>query len=70
MQETTGDKTQDDLSGRISPHELMSEKVVQLMLSRLPEDRAAKFSPAIRSMQEAINRHWQELEHLIHTKVG
>ena len=43
-------------------NELLDEKVIQMIISR--SEKADKYSTAIASMKEAINRHWRDLEEL------
>ena len=51
-----------------SPHtyELLDEKVISMIISR--SEKAEKYSTAVLSMKNAINRHWQELEKLRKSK--
>ena len=43
-------------------NELLDEKVIHMIISR--SEKAEKYSTAVTSMKEAINRHWRELEDL------
>ena len=43
-------------------NELLDEKVIHMIISR--SEKAEKYSTAVTSMKEAINRHWRELEEL------
>ena len=47
-------------------NELIDDKVIHLLISR--SDKAEKYSCAVQSIRQAINRHWQELEELRRTK--
>ena len=43
-------------------NELLDEKVIHMIISR--SEKAEKYSTAVASMKEAINRHWRDLEEL------
>ena len=43
-------------------NELLDDKVIHMIISR--SEKAEKYSAAVASMKEAINRHWRELEEL------
>ena len=47
-------------------NELIDEKVIHMIISR--SEKADKYGSAVKSIKEAINRHWQELEELRRSK--
>ena len=56
----------DIVLGKHRSNELIDDKVIHLLISR--SDKAEKYSCAVQSIRQAINRHWQELEELRRTK--